>query len=204
MHYPKSAMTDGERRVWFDTWCEDLGRLSDQEIAYACQRYRQDAANRFFPSAGQLMTLSTSAYADKPARSRGRMLNGTDQPWGGNCQCDRCMKKTPSEGFFHASRAEHTRDGDICGELDYDMERRVGYDPKTGNPNLDNTIERPRSPQELAALLSQTRKSYPRAFGELVREISDAPRQFGESDPAVIAEMRSRLESKIDRREEER
>ncbi len=197
-------MNEGEYRTWLKAFVEDLRGRSDAQIEHACRRYRQDPGNRFLPTPGQIMALCSTPYSDKPARSRGRMINGTEQPWGGNCQCDRCMKKTPSDGFFHASRAEHTRDGDIRGELDYDMERRVGYDPKTGNPNLDNTIERQRSPQELAALLSQTRKSYPRAFGELVREISDAPRQFGESDPAVIAEMRSRLESKIDRREEER
>lgn len=61
-------MTDGERRVWFDEWCKDLAKLSDAEIAYACQRYRQNQQNRFFPNSGQLIALSQPAFDQKARR----------------------------------------------------------------------------------------------------------------------------------------
>ncbi len=66
MHYPKSPMTDGERRMWFQTFCEDFQHKTDAELAYACQRYRQDAGNKFFPSPGQLLTLCQPAFEAKP------------------------------------------------------------------------------------------------------------------------------------------
>lgn len=80
------------------------------------------------------------------------------------CNCDSCMKKTPREGFYHASRAEHTRDAETRAELDWWMEQQLGYDPKIGDRSLDSSTERPRSPAELAAALKAFRGQYPRVF----------------------------------------
>jgi hypothetical protein len=165
LFFPKSVMKDPEKRLWFATYCEDLKLKSDAEIAYACLRYRQDPTSRFFPTPGQLLELCTSPFADKLGRSNGRVTEEAGwQPWGGGCQCDRCMKKIPREGFHRAPRADYTRDAATREELDYDMEQKLGYDPKRGNPALDNTLERQRTPEELKALLESTRRKYPRAF----------------------------------------
>lgn len=61
-------MTDAERKIWFQQWCEDLKHKTDAEIAYACTRYRQNAENKFFPSSGQLMALCQPAFESKPRR----------------------------------------------------------------------------------------------------------------------------------------
>src|ERR1051326_3074154 len=68
MYYPKSPMTDGERKVWFAQWCDDLKHKTDSEIAYACTRYRQNSENRFFPTPGQLIALCQPAFDQKPRR----------------------------------------------------------------------------------------------------------------------------------------
>ena len=68
MHFPKSAMTDGERRVWFQQWCEDLKHKTDAEIAYACMRYRQNGANKFMATSGQLIPLCQPAFENKSRR----------------------------------------------------------------------------------------------------------------------------------------
>lgn len=190
-------MTDDESRVWLDGLCEDLGHLSDAEIAYGCARYRR-SGERFFPPPGVLLALCKPEFGDKPRKSRGRIINGMEQPWGGNCQCDRCMKKTPGEGFFHAGNADHARDAGIRAELDYDMERRLGYDPKKGDPALDDTIERDRSPEDLKAAMASARTKYPRAFNPGKPEWT--------ADRALIAympmtpEQKNELLTNLDRR----
>jgi hypothetical protein len=68
MYYPKSPMTDGERKVWFAQWCDDLKHKTDSEIAYACTRYRQNSENRFFPTPGQLIALCQPAFENRPRR----------------------------------------------------------------------------------------------------------------------------------------
>lgn len=95
------------------------------------------------------------------------------QRLGGACQCDRCMKKTPSDGFYHASNADHARDAQIRDHLDYTLEQKLGHDPKRGNPALDDTIERQRSPEEIEALLTKTRLKYPKVFGREIPPSSD-------------------------------
>jgi hypothetical protein len=126
------------------------------------------------------------------------MVDGVVQPWGGACQCRRCVEKIPRPEFFKAPSQAYQRDEAIRAELDYDMERRCGYDPKRGNPDLDNSTERQRSPAELAALLASVRKRYFRAFKPGLAEFATerAPIPYEESDPELLAEMRDRISSK--------
>lgn len=109
------------------------------------------------------------------------------------------MKKTPSDGFYHASRAEHTYAAEERERLDYWIERRVGHDPKIGNRELDNTIERQRSQADLDRILAGTRKRYPRAFGINKPEWSDdrKPIPYVESPPELVAERMAKLEAKL-------
>lgn len=98
-------MTDSERKVWFSDYCRDLADKSDAQLAYACRRYRQNSANRFFPTPGQLLELCDSPFHDDaPVRSEGRVVDGKWQPWGGACQCRRCVEKIPREGFYKAPK----------------------------------------------------------------------------------------------------
>ena len=80
------------------------------------------------------------------------------------CDCERCMKKIPSPGFWRAPRAAAQVADAERTEMEYWMEAQCGYDPKRGNPALDDTIERQRNPEEIKALLSRTRKAYPGAY----------------------------------------
>src|ERR1051326_7900560 len=71
MYYPKSPMTDGERKVWFAQWCDDLKHKTDSEIAYACTRYRQNSENRFFPPPRKVARLCAAVLEKGPARFGG-------------------------------------------------------------------------------------------------------------------------------------
>lgn len=114
------------------------------------------------------------------------------------CNCDRCMKKTPSEGFYHASRAEHTRDAQARADLDYWMESKLGYDPKIGIRSLDNAFERQRTPQEFSNVIRFARTRYPRAFGKFVPgKLEREPIPYVESPPELVAERMAKLEAKL-------
>lgn len=69
LKYGRSPMTDGERRVWLKEWVEDLGHLSDAEIAYGCARYRRNPANRFFPTPGQLLEACKNPFDSPPGKT---------------------------------------------------------------------------------------------------------------------------------------
>lgn len=197
--YHRPDMTEGKWRQLFLMFCEDLKGKTLAQIQMACRRWRQGADNKFFPTPGQLLELCIPPFADKPGRSRGRIINGMEQPWGGNCQCDRCMKKTPSPEFFHAGNADHARDARIRNDLDYDMERRLGYDPKKGDPALDDTIERDRSPEDLKAAMVSARTKYPRAFnpGKPEWAADRAPIAYMPMTPERKAELLANLDKRI-------
>lgn len=164
----------------------------------ACRRWRQGADNKFFPTPGQLLELCTPPFADKPGKSHGRQTEHGFQPWNGSCQCEACMKQTSHEGFYRASNADHARDAQIRGELDYAMEQKLGYDPKKGNPELDDTIDRQRSPEDLKAVMASARAKYPRAFGKFVPEKLDRePIPYVETPPELLAERMAKLEAKL-------
>lgn len=61
LHCPTAPMTDDEARVWMQDICEDLGHLSDAEIAYGCARYRR-SGNKFFPASGELLALCRNQF----------------------------------------------------------------------------------------------------------------------------------------------
>ncbi len=84
--------------------------------------------------------------------------------WGGECQCDRCMMKTPRDGFFRADRDAHYVANALRQELDYWMEQQIGHDPKLGRPGIDDTVIRGRSFAEIRTYLDAVRLKYPRAF----------------------------------------
>lgn len=117
--YGRQAMSDAERRVWLETYCDDLGAYTDEEIANACRRYRQDGENKYFPTPGALLALMKNPYADPPSANRYTQLHG------GGCRCARCVNKVPSEGFFRAPPEDYARDDATRKELAYDNERRT-------------------------------------------------------------------------------
>ncbi len=153
-----------DARKWRElllTYVEDLTGRPLPAIQMACRRWRQNPENRFFPTSGQLIELCTPAFADKPKSYDGRPCSdGTKQPWGGACQCDACMKRTPRENFWHASNADHARDRAEREDWDYWLEQRLGFNPK----RHEDGPEIQRTPEEIEALLTKTRAKYPKVF----------------------------------------
>lgn len=107
--YGRQAMSDTERRVWLETYCEDLNGRSDDQIADACKRYRQNGENRYFPTPGALLDLMKNPYADPPTVSRGSDLHSRLGFGGGACKCQRCTSLARSDGFFVAPAENYKR-----------------------------------------------------------------------------------------------
>jgi hypothetical protein len=119
VHFGHSMKSEGEYRSWLRDFCQDLAGKTDAQLEYACGRYRRDPKNRFMPTPGQILELCNSPFADKPPRSAGRDT-GTHgwQPWGGECECARCLDKTPSPGFYRAQPEEYRRAEAERAEMD--------------------------------------------------------------------------------------
>jgi len=123
--YGRQSMTDAERRVWLETYCEDLGTHTDDQIADACKRYRQDGANRFFPTPGALLDLMKNPYADPPTASRRNDWHERLGFGGGACQCPRCAAKEHRDGFFVAPAENYRRAEKIGQEMAYWTEQQM-------------------------------------------------------------------------------
>lgn len=115
-----------DRSKWlelFHSFGADLVKFSIGEIRTGCIHWRQNG-ERFFPTPGQLMdAIRKSTERQKPV---GRPTpSGQHQPWGGDCQCDRCRDKTPREGFYRASPEEHAAANRLERDLAYRDEMRL-------------------------------------------------------------------------------
>lgn len=186
--------------MWLKALCEDLAHLSDAELAYGSSRIRQaNPPVRFFPTSGQIIAACKPPFADPPTRSQGRQTDHGFQPWGGACQCDACMKKTPREGFFRATNADYARDAAERDRLDYAMEQKLGHDPKVGNPELDNTVGHQRTPEEFANAVASARAKYPRVFNPGISEWTApaAPIAYMPMTPERKNELLTNLDRRI-------
>ena len=65
-HYYQPGQSREQLTAIFQDMLEDLAHLSPAEVRIACRRYRADAANKFFPTPGQLL----GAMKDKPVTHR--------------------------------------------------------------------------------------------------------------------------------------
>lgn len=97
--YGRQAMSDDERRIWLQTYIEDLGAYTDLELANACRKYRQNGDNRYFPNPGQLLELLKNPFADTDAPHRREV--------------------------YRASEADHARDAAERKEIDDWFKRQV-------------------------------------------------------------------------------
>lgn len=52
--YPRPNMTTGQQRVLLQTFCHDLADMTDPQIEWLCEKWRQNPENRFMPTPGQL------------------------------------------------------------------------------------------------------------------------------------------------------
>jgi hypothetical protein len=121
LNYWTPDLTDGQRKILLRQLCEDLSGKSEPQIAHACKRYRQNAANRFFPTSGQLLDLMKNPYEDPPRPNRYRSDDGSYPGLGfggGGCRCDLCMTREHREGFFVAPAERYRQDEAIRIELD--------------------------------------------------------------------------------------
>lgn len=115
--YGRQPMTDSERRIWLETYCEDLKGRADDEIGNACKRYRQDAKNRYFPTPGQLLELLKNPYEDPPTAHKGDKLWERLGFGGGSCQCPRCVEKKHRDGFYVAPPDDYLNAETVRGSL---------------------------------------------------------------------------------------
>jgi hypothetical protein len=56
--FPSQHLSADQMTLRFHTFYADLKGLSDDELAYACERYRKDPGNKFFPTPGMLLALA--------------------------------------------------------------------------------------------------------------------------------------------------
>ncbi len=57
--YPaRNSMSEAELTLRLHVFWEDLKGLSEGELSYACERYRKDPENKFFPHPGALLALA--------------------------------------------------------------------------------------------------------------------------------------------------
>lgn len=118
-------MSDTERRVWLETYCDDLGAYTAAEIGNACKRYRTSGENRYFPTPGALLDLMKNPYADPPTAHKGDDLWKRLGFGGGGCKCERCGAKARRDGFFAASQDDYRRDETTRKELAYFAESKT-------------------------------------------------------------------------------
>lgn len=110
--------------MWLETYCEDLKHTTDAELADACRRWRMNAANKFFPTPGQLLDAGRNPFADPPT--------GNKHDWhsrlgfgGPDCKCAKCVNKIPRAGFFKAPLENYARDEATRAEIDRSFQSQV-------------------------------------------------------------------------------
>lgn len=84
----------------------------------------------FWPPIGILVKSCQDARRNRVALTpqkdvlHGRIVDGRFQPWGGACQCDRCVDKKPTEGFYRAPKDMHEKDAQLHADLDAHFKRK--------------------------------------------------------------------------------
>lgn len=56
--FPGSTTTPDQMTLRYQVFYDDLRHLTERELAVACERYRKNPENRFFPTLGQLLALT--------------------------------------------------------------------------------------------------------------------------------------------------
>lgn len=202
---PPSQMAKDDEAAALEEYAAALSRFDARDLAEGWKRIRESHKRAFWPPIAMIAEACSGARRmrqdSSPKRQviQARMVDGHVQPWGGACRCRRCVERRPTDGFFRASDEQYAQDAATRNDLAYDLERKIGRDPKIGDTRLDNTLERQRRPEELAALLASTRARYPRTFNASKAEFADERKPVGyiESDPDILQEMRERMASKV-------
>lgn len=70
IHYPGS-LTAQESAIRLASFVEDLRGKTIEEIRNACRRYRQNVANKFYPTPGQILDLMKNPYDAPRGKSYG-------------------------------------------------------------------------------------------------------------------------------------
>lgn len=56
--FPSQHLSPDQMTLRFQIFFDDLRGLSESELGMACERYRRDPENKFFPTPGALLALS--------------------------------------------------------------------------------------------------------------------------------------------------
>jgi hypothetical protein len=209
---PPSQVAREDEPAALEEYASALSRFDYRDLERGWARMRESYKRPFWPPIALLVEAVQAAQSDrlsampKKEKLRGRMVDGVVQPWGGACQCRACRLKIPRGEFFHASAEQYAAAEAIREELDYDLQRRIGFDPRIGPAGADDTTDRQRSPAELTKMLETTRKRYYRVFnpGAPAPVTHDRPpMEYRPSAPELIAEMLSKLAEKVEQKREE-
>jgi hypothetical protein len=77
LHYWRPDFTAGQAKLLFEDFYSDLRRYPVAEIEGACQSWRRNSANRFFPTPGQLLEVLGEKHG--PIQERPRSIGTTFQ-----------------------------------------------------------------------------------------------------------------------------
>lgn len=82
LHCPTQNMGPEQQTMLFRDYINDLSRFPAHIVALACEDYRLNPANRFFPSAAKLIELADIHRRPLHSKHRAieRLLNEMDQP----------------------------------------------------------------------------------------------------------------------------
>lgn len=127
-------MGETEQASALAQYCDVLRGFSEGALTRGWEQMRASHLFRSWPTPAALSKACAAAESTlvrkRAQHEQGRMVNGEWQPWGGACQCDRCVYKIPNEGFYKAPRADYERDAATRRELDDWMHNRM-YGPGT-------------------------------------------------------------------------
>lgn len=110
---PPSHIAKSDEAGALEEYADALRGFDAKDLQAGWQEVRNAHARAWWPPVGALVRACADAkkrrVASIPSHDKiyGRYLNGKIEPWGGACECDRCVKKLPSDGFYRASSEDH-------------------------------------------------------------------------------------------------
>ena len=81
LHYWRPNFTPDQAKHVFGDFAADMAEVTAVELREACNRWRRDAANRFFPTPGQLLAMVSESLRDRARQRAGaeRLLGILDE-----------------------------------------------------------------------------------------------------------------------------
>ncbi len=103
LHYWRPDFTPGQARQIYADYVYDLGQFALSDIAAAINRYRQNGANRFFPSSGALIDIIcrkdwwAAQNPDAPDRARTLARERAEAIQRGSIEANEIRQRLPGQ-----------------------------------------------------------------------------------------------------------